>query len=78
MSFHSHNHVNDKKAVIKTLFERAKSIPSTTQLQKSEIGKVFEVLELNGYKRTFIDKTITDDTATRHTMRLDRNCSEAI
>ena len=66
LNFHSHNPVNDKKAVIKTLFERAKSIPSTTQLQKSEIGKVFEVLELNGYKRTFIDKTITDDTATRH------------
>jgi hypothetical protein len=33
------------------------------QLQKSEIGKV---LELNGYKRAFINKTITDDTTTRH------------
>ena len=35
-------------------------------MEKSEIGKVFEVLELNSYKRTFIDKTITDDTTTHH------------
>ena len=49
LPFESHSHKNDKKAVIKTLFDPAKTIPSTSTLQTEEIANVLRPLELNGY-----------------------------
>ena len=38
LPFESHSHKNDKKAVIKTLLDRAKTIPSTSTLQTESPG----------------------------------------
>ena len=62
MTFDSHSHVNDKKAVIKTLLDRAKSIPSNSTLQAEETENVLHALELNGYKKRFIEEVINDRT----------------
>ena len=56
LSFESHCHVNIKKAVVKTLLDRAKHIPSTADLQTQETNKFLKTLELNGYKRNFIER----------------------
>ena len=45
LPFESHSHKNDKKAVIKTLLDRAKTIPSTSTLQTEEIQNVLRALE---------------------------------
>ena len=46
LPFESHSHKNDKKAVIKTLLDRAKTIPSTSTLQTEETHNVLRALEL--------------------------------
>ena len=56
IAFDSHCSKNDKKTVVKTLMDRAKSIPSANDLQKDEINRVKQVLSLNGYKTAFVDK----------------------
>ncbi len=43
LPFESHSHVNDKKVVIKTLLDRAKTIPSTSILQAEETENVFKI-----------------------------------
>ena len=60
LPFESHSHKNDKKAVIKTLLDRAKTIPSTSTLQTEEIHNVLRALELNGYKTSFIKEVVND------------------
>ena len=62
MPFESHSHVNDKKAVIKTLLDRGKTIPSASTLQAEETENVLRALELNGYKRRFIEEVVNDGT----------------
>ena len=52
----SHSHKNDKKAVTKTLLDRAKTIPSTSTLQTEEIENVLRALESNGYKKVLLKK----------------------
>ena len=56
--FESHSHKNDKKAVIKTLLDRAKTIPSTSTLQTEEIENVLRALD--GYKKGFIKEVVND------------------
>ena len=60
LPFESHSHKNDKKAAIKTLLDRAKTIPSTSTLQTEETHNVLCALELNGYKRSFIKEVVND------------------
>jgi hypothetical protein len=62
LTFDSHNHVNHKKAGIKTLLDRAKPIPPNSTLQAEETENVFHALELNGCKKRFIDEVINDCT----------------
>ena len=62
LPFESHSHVNDKKAVIKTLLDRGKTIPSASTLQAEETENVLRALELNGYKRRFIEEVVNDGT----------------
>jgi hypothetical protein len=62
LTFNSHSHVNDKKAVIKTLLDRAKTIPSNSTLQAEETENVLHALELNGYKKKFIEEVINERT----------------
>jgi hypothetical protein len=51
------------------LLDRAKVIPSNQVLQKEETNRVAEVLELNGYKKAFIDSV-------RNTNKTHQNPSE--
>ena len=48
--------------VIKTLLDRAKTIPSNSTLQAEETENVLHALELNGYKKRFIEKVINERT----------------
>ena len=54
LSFDSHNPMQDKKAVVKTLLDRADAIPCREDLQAEEKEKVLQDLILNGYNKTFI------------------------
>ena len=68
LAFDSHNPNNDKRAVVKTLMQRAYNIPSEKTLmqraynipsenilKKQEIARVKQALILNGYKSAFVD-----------------------
>jgi hypothetical protein len=69
LDFGSHSPVRDKIAVVKSLLDRARIIPSNQVLQKEETDRVAEVLELNGYKKAFIDSV-------RNTNKAQQNSSE--
>jgi hypothetical protein len=62
LTFDSHSHVNDKKAVIKTWLDRAKSIPSSSTIQARETENVLHPLQLNGYKKRLIEEVIKEGT----------------
>ena len=64
LAFDSHCSKNDKKTVVKTLMDGAKSIPSDNDLKKDEINRTKEVLSLNGYKTAFVDKVCARNTNT--------------
>ena len=55
LDFHSHIPVQSKRAVFKTLLDRAKCIPSTTARRRSKERRVINDLKANGYpKNRFI------------------------
>ena len=53
--YDSHNPRQDKKAVVKSLINRAEIVPSTRELKKQEKEKVSQDLSLNGYTKSFIN-----------------------
>jgi hypothetical protein len=54
---HSHNPTQSKRAVVKTLLDRADSIPSTGNKKQQEKERVIQELKLNGYPEKFIYQT---------------------
>ena len=54
LSFNSHNLIQSKRAVVESLFDRAKNIPTTISYQKSEHERIITDLTLNGYPTKFI------------------------
>ena len=62
--YKSHSHVNDKKAVVKTLLDRSKTIPTNSALQAQETKNVIETLKLNGYQKHFIEKVVANNHQT--------------
>ena len=50
----SHNPNQSKRAVVKSLLDRAKNIPSTISNQRNEQERVMKDLALNGYSSKFI------------------------
>ena len=54
LDFHSHSPAQSKRAVVKTLLDRAKCIPSTTARRRSEERRVINDLKANGYPENFI------------------------
>ena len=54
LNFHSHNPAQSKRAVVKTLLDCAKCIPSTTARRRSEERRVINDLKANGYPENFI------------------------
>ena len=57
LSFSSHNPNQSKRAVVKSLLDRAKNIPSTISGQRNEQERVVKDLALNGYSSKFIQQT---------------------
>ena len=57
MLFTSHNPIQSKRAVVRSLFDRDKSVPSTISYQRNEQERVTKVLALNGYPSKFIQQT---------------------
>ena len=56
MDFNSHNPIQHKKAVAKTLQHRAKEIPTDENRRQEEVDKVNLDLEANGYTRRFLQQ----------------------
>ncbi|KAL9963452.1 hypothetical protein ACROYT_G026963, partial [Oculina patagonica] len=54
LDFHSHSPAQSKRAVVKTLMDRAKCIPSTTAQRQNEKQRVINDLKANGYPESFI------------------------
>jgi len=54
LDFHSHSPAQSKRAVIKTLTDWAKCIPSTTAQRQNEKRRVISDLKANGYPENFI------------------------
>jgi hypothetical protein len=57
LSFRSHNPTQSKRSVVKTLLDRADSIPSTDNKKQQEKERVVQELKLNGYPEKFIFQT---------------------
>ena len=54
LSFDSHHPVAHKRAVIKSLTDRAKTIPSSVDKQSKEMKHVIAALSANGYPKRFV------------------------
>ena len=54
LSFHSHHPVAHKRAVVKSLTDRAKTIPSSSDQQSKEMKHVTAALVANGYPKRFV------------------------
>ena len=54
LSFDSHHPILHKKAVVRSLTDRARSIPSSSQERSREMKHVMSILEDNGYPKHFI------------------------
>ncbi len=61
LSFNSHNLIQSKRAVVESLFDRAKNIPSTISYQKSEHERIITDLTLNGYPTKLITQALIKD-----------------
>ena len=53
-SFHSHHPVAHKRAVVKSLTDRAKTIPSSSDQRSKEMKRVTAALVANGYPKRFV------------------------
>ena len=56
LSFDSHSPAQSKRAVVKTLMDRAKYLPSSTKQRSNEKQHVIGHLKSNGYPTKFIEK----------------------
>ena len=54
LSFHSHHPVAHKRAVVKSLIDRAKFIPSSSEQRSKEMKHVTAALVANGYPKRFV------------------------
>ena len=58
LAFESHSPAQSKRAVVKTLMDRAKYLPSTSERKQSEKQQVIGDLKVNGYPQSFIDRCL--------------------
>ena len=54
LSFHSHHPVAHKRAVVKSLIDRAKIIPSSSEQRSKEMKHVTAALVANGFPKRFV------------------------
>ena len=54
LSFHSHHPIAHKRAVAKSLTDRAKTIPSSSDQRSKEMKHVTAALVANGYPEHFV------------------------
>ncbi|CAI2738282.1 unnamed protein product [Dicrocoelium dendriticum] len=57
LNYHSNHPLNHKKSCIQSLFNRAETHCSTTELRKKEENHLYRVLQNNGYPRNFIRRS---------------------
>ena len=55
LDFNSHHHMQHKRAVARTLLDRASTIPSTNEEKISETQRVITTLNANSYPTSFIN-----------------------
>ena len=65
LSFQSHSPAQSKRAVVKTLMDRAKSLPSTESDRRAEKDRVARDLQANGYTKRFIECSYATPPAPR-------------
>ena len=57
LSFHSHSPIQSKRNVVKTLIDRADTVPSTDDRKQLEKNHIIQELKLNDYPEKFISDT---------------------
>ncbi len=62
LAFESHSPAQNKRAVVKTLMDRAKYLPSTSERKRSKEQQVIGDLKVNGYPQSFIDRCLEKKT----------------
>ena len=77
LSFDSHHPVAHKKAVIKSLTDRAKTIPSSVDQQSKEMKHVIAALSANGYPKRFIIDAINQNGLLHKRLQLHRMTKKA-
>ena len=58
LAFESHSPAQSKRAVVKTLIDRAKYLPSTSERKQREKQQVIGDLKVNGYPQSFIARCL--------------------
>ena len=71
LQFNSHHPSQHKRSVARTLFDRAKNIPSTDADKLSEVQHVVDALKINGYTDQFI-KSCKTTTVTSNRFQTNR------
>ena len=72
LDFRSHSPAQSKRAVVKTLMDRPKCIPSTTTQRQNEKRRVINDLRANSYPESFI-KSVDESNRTNTQPRLQEN-----
>ncbi|KER31053.1 hypothetical protein T265_02616 [Opisthorchis viverrini] len=62
LNYNSNHPVNHKKSCVQTLFKRAETHCSTTELRKKEENHLLRVFQNNGYPRNFIKRSLKKKT----------------
>ena len=62
LDFNSHHHTQHKHSVARTLLDRARNIPSSTEETSAEIKHVTQALSANNYPSPFLHKHLNNTT----------------
>ena len=65
LSFQFYNPAQSKRALVKTLMDRAKSLPSTESDRRAEKDRVARDLQANGYTKRFIESSYATPPTSR-------------
>ncbi|GAA55527.1 hypothetical protein CLF_108233 [Clonorchis sinensis] len=69
LNYNSNHPMNHKKSCVQTLFKRAETHCSTTELRKKEENYLFRVFQKNGYPRNFIKRSLKKKTTQQQQQR---------
>ncbi|GAA56877.1 hypothetical protein CLF_111739 [Clonorchis sinensis] len=69
LNYNNNHPMNHKKSCVQTLFKRAETHCSTTELRKKKENYLFRVFQNNGYPRNFIKRSLKKKTTQQQQQR---------